>query len=219
MNTLVNKFIRERIGKLENRNTPPLNTSESGQQEKIFIDEELNELLNRDEQQERAIVRSLLEFGLKPWDVDKRVADYLLPEFEDEDMFDNKNLIRILKLYKTWYDQKLEPTSRNFLYHEDQELGALVVSIMDFPYEVSENWKTFYEGKIQSREELYREEVGSTLTYLKLRKIQRLMALNQQDLEKSKNAEDQIMFMQTHLHLKQMEKELMGKSGTVIVKM
>jgi DNA primase len=218
LNTLVNKFIRERIGKYENKTAAQQTPAGLNQPEKIFLDEELNELLNRDEQQERAIIRSLLEFGLKPWDAEKSVADYLLPEFEDEDMFDNKKLVRILQLYKTWYDQKLEPTSRNFLYQEDQELAALVVSIMDFPYEVSENWKTYYEGKIPSREELYLEEVGSTLTYLKLRKIQRLMDMNQKDLEKSKNTDEQIMFMQTHLHLKQMEKELMGKSGTVIVK-
>ena len=217
-NTLVNKFIRERVGKYESKAAARETLTESNPADPIFIDEELNELLNRDEQQERAIIRSLLEFGLLPWDPERRVADYLLPEFEDEEMFDNKNLIQILRLYKTWYDQKLEPTARNFLYHEDQELGALVVSIMDFPYEVSENWKTIYEGKIHSREELYREEVGSTLTYLKLRKIQRLMDMNQRDLEKSKNPEEQIMYMQTHLHLKQMEKELMGKSGTVIVK-
>lgn len=218
LTSLVNKFIRERIGKFENRTPDRLPVTDNDPDGKVFIDEELNELLNRDEQQERAIVRSLLEFGLKPWESGKTVADYLLPEFEDEDMFDNKNLIRVLQLYKTWYEQKLEPTARNFLYHEDQELGALVVSIMDFPYEVSENWKRVYEGKIPTREELYSEEVGSTLTYLKLRKIQRLMDLNQKDLEKSKNEDEQLMFMQTHLHLKQMEKELMVKSGTVIVK-
>lgn len=218
LTTLVNKFIRERIGKFEGRQPDRTASADTAETGKVFIDEELNELLNRDEQQERAIVRSLLEFGLKPWEPGKTVADYLLPEFEDEDMFDNKSLIRILHLYKIWYEQKLEPTARNFLYHEDQELGALVVSIMDFPYEVSENWKRVYEGKIPTREELYSEEVGSTLTYLKLRKIQRLMDLNQKDLEKSKNEEEQLMFMQTHLHLKQMEKELMLKSGTVIVK-
>jgi len=218
LNTLVNKFIRERIGKFENKSTAQEPVTDVNQPEKVFIDEELNELLNRDEQQERAIIRSLLEFGLKPWDSEKRVADYLLPEFDDEEMFDNKNLIRVLHLYKNWYEQGLQPTARNFLYHEDQELGALVVSVMDFPYEVSENWKSVYEGKIPTRDELYREEVGSTLTYLKLRKIQRLMNMNQRDLEKSGNAEEQVMFMQTHLHLKQMEKELMGKSGTVIVK-
>ncbi|HXB29116.1 MAG TPA: DNA primase [Puia sp.] len=218
LNTLVNKFIRERIGKFENKTTIQESVSDINQAEKIFIDEELNELLNRDEQQERAIIRSLLEFGLKSWDGEKRVADYLLPEFEDDEMFDNKNLVRILKLYKTWYDQKLEPTARNFLYHEDQELGALVVSIMDFPYEVSENWKRHYEGKIPTRNELYLEEVESTLVYMKLRKIRRLMEMNQKDLEKSKNAEEQTLLIQTQSHLKQMEKELMGKSGTVIVK-
>ncbi len=217
LNTLVNKFIRERIGKFENKTTQE-SVSDINLTEKIFIDEELNELLNRDEQQERAIIRSLLEFGLKSWDGEKRVADYLLPEFEDDEMFDNKNLVRILKLYKTWYDQKLEPTARNFLYHEDQELGALVVSIMDFPYEVSENWKRHYEGKIPTRNELYLEEVESTLVYMKLRKIRRLMEMNQKDLEKSKNAEEQTLLIQTQSHLKQMEKELMGKSGTVIVK-
>jgi DNA primase len=218
LNTLVNKFIRERIGKYENKTAATDTIPGSQQAPPLFVDEELNDLLNRDEQQERAIIRSLLEFGLKPWDGNIRVADYLLPELEDEDMFDNKNLVRILSYYKTWYNQQLEPTARNFLYHEDQELGSLVVSIMEFPYEVSENWKSHFEGKIPTRDELYREEVVSTLTFLKLRKIQRLMDLNQRDLEKSGNPEEQLMFMQTHLHLKQMEKELMGKSGTVIVK-
>ena len=218
LNTLVNKFIRDRVTKFENKSTATNASAEITGSEKPLINEELNELLNRDEQQERAIIRTLLEFGLKPWDSKKRVADYLMPEFEDEDMFDNKNLIRILQLYKTWYDQGLEPNARNFLYHEDQELGALVVSIMDFPYEVSENWKTVYEGKIPTRDELYIEEVKSTLTYLKLRKIQRLMNMNQKDLERSGNPDEQYMYMQTHLHLKQMEKELLTKSGTVIVK-
>jgi DNA primase len=218
LNSLVNKFIRERIGKIENKSTIQEAATEAIQSGKVFLDEELNDLLNRDEQQERAIVRSLLEFGLKSWDEERTVADYLLPEFEDEEMFDNKNLVKILQLYKVWYKQKLEPTARNFLYHEDQELGALVVSIMDFPYELSENWKRHYEGKIPTRNELYLEEVESTITYMKLRKIRRLMEMNQKDLEKSKNADEQTLLIQTQSHLKQMEKELMMKSGTVIVK-
>lgn len=219
LNTLVNKFIRERITKSENRaaisarQNPEENTSEVPE-----YDDELKGLLAKDEQQERAIIRSLLEFGLKSWDEERRVADFMLPEFADEDMIDNKSLIHILHIYKDWYQQGLEPTARNFLYQEDQQLSTLVVSIMDFPYEVSQNWKTFYEGKIPTREELYKEEVQSTLIYLKLRKIRRLIEMNQKDLEKSKNQDEQLMFMQTHLHLKQMEKELMGNSGTVIVK-
>ncbi len=220
LNTLVNKFIRERVSKFENRATVSArNKQEEAGPFSPEIDEGLLDLLNKDEQQERAIVRSLLEFGLKPWNEEKRVADYMLQEFVDEDMMDNKSLINILHIYREWYDQGLEPTARNFLYQEDQQLSTLVVSIMDFPFEVSENWKTFFEGKISTREELYKEEVQSTLTYLKLRKIHRLMDMNQKDLERSHNQEEQTIFMQTHLHLKKMEKELMGSSGTVIVKM
>ena len=99
---------------------------------------------------------------------------------------------------------------------EDQKLSTLVVSIMDSPYELSPNWKEHYEGRIFTREDLYKEEVISTLNYLKLRKIKRLMEMNQKDLEKSHTSEEQLTYIQTHLHLKNMEKQLMENVGTVI---
>jgi len=219
LHSLVNKFIRERIVKLESKSTvDEPGFAESGNQLSEETDNDLLNLLNKDEQQERAIIRSLLEFGLKSWNDEKRVADFMLEESIDEDMIDNKALVRILNTYKTWYQQGLEPTSKNFLYQEDQQLSMLVVSIMDFPYELSPNWKEHYEGKIPTREELYKEEVLSTLNYLKLRKIKRLMEMNQKDLEKSHTAEEQITYIQTHQHLKNMEKELLQSAGTVIVK-
>jgi DNA primase len=217
LNHLVNKFIRDRVSRIESKQTA-LNENIQRAEEIPATDEESISLLNRDEQQERAIVRSLIEFGLKPWDEGRKVADFMLEEARDQDMIDNKQLVRVLDTYKTWYENGLEPTIKNFLYQEDQELSRLVVSIMDFPYELSPNWKEHYEGKIFSREDLYKEEVLSTLNYLKLRKIKRLMELNQKDLEKSKSPEDQLMFIQTHQHLKKMEKELLDSVGTVIVK-
>jgi DNA primase len=87
---------------------------------------------------------------------------------------------------------------------------------MDFSHEISHNWKTFYEGHIPTREELYREEVFSSLNYLKLRKIKRLMDENQRDLEKNHSSEEQLMLLQTHQHLKQIEIDLTRKLGTVI---
>jgi DNA primase len=53
--------------------------------------------------------------------------------------------------------------------------------------------------------------------YLKLRKIKRLMDMNQKDLEKSHTPEEQLVLIQTHQHLKQMERELLQYLGTVIV--
>jgi DNA primase len=182
-------------------------------------DEDSISLLFRHEQQERGMIRSLLDFGLWSWDDQSSVADFIFAETQDlVDLLDNKRLVRILDLYKSWYKEGLEPTSKSFLYHEDQELSTLAVSIMDFHHELSQNWKDHYEGKISTRDDLYKEEVLSTMSYLKLRKIKRLMEENQQDLGKPHTDEEQQILLQTHLHLKQLERDLMKHVGTVIVK-
>ncbi len=219
LNALVNKFIRDRTSKSAAVKGKAAEISETPLQPQELPDDRLMELLNKDEQQERAIVRTLLEFGLKEWNDTESVASYLLAELQDEEMMDNKSLFRIVRLYEQWYREGKQPDSKSFLYYEDKELSMLTVALIDFPFEVSHNWSTFYEGKIFTREELYLEEVRSALLYLKLRKIRRLIHINQKDLETAKSTEDQMMYMQTHLHLKQMEKDLLATNGTVIVKM
>lgn len=220
LHALVNKFIREKVTKEENRITREENISTEIKPADTEIDENFI-LFNKDEMQERAMVRSLLEFGLKPWNEEERVVDYVFKEIEENhlgELIDNKDLIKILLIYKTWLDNGIEPTPKNFLYHDDLELSTLVVGLMDFGYEVSPKWKEHFEGFIATREDLYKEEMFSTLNYLKLRKIKRMMDENQKDLEKSNNAEEQLILLQTHQHLKTLEKELAKKIGTVIFK-
>ena len=221
MHALVNKFIREKVNKTESRLSKEAREDEAEEIANLNagVDEDVSGLFNRDEMQERAMVRSLLEFGLKDWDEEQKVASYVFKEIDEnqlEELIDNKALIHILQTYKAWYDAGIEPTAKNFLYHDDLQMSAFVVSIMDFNYEVSPNWKEHYEGHIATRDELFKEEVFSTLNYLKLRKIKRLMDENQRDLEKTTQAEEQMMLVQTHQHLKQMEIELTRQLGTVI---
>jgi DNA primase len=188
LHALVNKFIRGKITSEENKsNRKEANDNFAAPAAPFEIEDDAIGLLNRDEQQERAMVRSLLEFGLKEWEGEQRVADHMFAEIEHnqlEEMIDNKSLIELIKTYKTWYDNGLEPNAKTFLYHEDFALSALVVSVMDYNFEISHNWKNVFEGKIATREDLYREEVFSTLNYLKLRKIKRMMDENQRDMEK-----------------------------------
>jgi len=217
LHALVNKHIREKMSKLESRfQAEEFSLPASG--EELVPDADSFQLLSQDELQERAMIRSLLEFGLKTWNDQQRVADFILSESIDHDMIDNLQLLKIFETYVSWYEQGLEPTSKNFIYHEDQSMSALVVSIMDFAYELSPNWKDHFEGKIYTRDELYKEEVLGTLNYLKLRKIKKLIDLNQKDLINSASAEEQHTYMQTHQHLKNMEKEILENYGTVILK-
>ena len=97
-------------------------------------------------------------------------------------------------------------------------MSAAVVSIMDLAYELSPFWQEHLEGKMVTREQLYREEILSTVNYLKLRKIKKMIEENQQDLENMKSPEEQMLVIQTHQHLKQLEMELLKNLGTVILK-
>jgi len=222
LHALVNKFVREKVNKEEARsNRESINQANSEGGENLEIDNDVVSLLYKDEPNERAMVRSLLEFGLKEWDKEQRVADHVFSEISEnqlEELIDNKNLITLIKTYKAWYDEGLEPTAKNFTYHEDNIIRQLAMHVMDYDYEISPNWKDVFEGKIDTREDLYKEEVFSTVNYLKLRKIKRLMEENQRDLEKTKDLDEQIVLLQIHQHLKQMEIELTKNIGTVIFK-
>jgi len=223
--TLVNKFIRERIAKQETKAANAAAATDTGfpggdpSAMPVPADEDSLNLLFRHEQNERGMIRVLLEYGLRAWDEQNLVADYVLGESAElADLIDNKRLLTILDLFKDWYRQGLEPTSKNFLYHEDQELSTLAVSVMDVHLELSPNWKDHYEGKIATPDDLYKEDVLSTMRYLKLRKVYRLMEENQADLGKPHSEEELMMLLQTHMHLKEMERSLLQDLGTVIFK-
>ncbi len=221
LHVLVNKFIREKVTKAENLALRQESSEPNVNTEFSIAEDDTLALFNKDEMHERAMVRSLLEFGLKDWNEEQKVANYIFKEIELnqlEELIDNKELVSILQIYKAWYDAGIEPTPKNFLYHDNLQMSSLVVSILDFNYEISPKWKEHFEGHIPTREDLFKEEVFSTVNYLKLKKIKRLMDENQRDLEKSLVAEDQMILVQTHQHLKQMEIELTRQLGTVIFK-
>ena len=221
LHALVNKFIREKISKSEAQQARQQDTEISEAVNYNEAGDEILNLLNKDEMHERAMVRSLLEFGLKAWDDTLKVAEYIFTEIENnhlEELIDNKDLLQVISTYKIWFKEGIEPTPKNFLYNDNLQMSSLVVSIMDFNYEISHNWKEHFEGHIPTREDLFREEVFSTLNYLKLKKIKRMIDENQRDLEKSSSAEEQLIYLQTHQHLKQMEIQLTRQLGTVIFK-
>jgi DNA primase len=222
LNNLVNKFIREKVQKMEAKAgpdfdmPPPPTDFASDDPNEAYADSFL--LLQKDELQEKAVIRALVEFGLKEWDEKSKVADHIFEFLDDEDFFDNKQLWEVAQTYKTWFQAGLEPTARNFFYMEDQTMSAVVVSLLESPYELSDKWKNKFKMAVSDREEMYKEEVISTLGYLRLRKIKRMIDENQIDLEKPHTPEEQLNLLQTHQALKNMEKELLQNLGTVIVK-
>ena len=215
LHALVNKFIRERVTKFEQklpREEELLNDQFSGES----IEDVTAQLLNADEQHERALIRCLLDFGLMQWDETQSAAQYILAEAEEWDMIEHTDLKQIVEQYKQWLNDGLEPTMKNFLFHEDQNISKTVVALADFSDELSPNWIRIYEKPFATREELFKQEIHSVITYLKVRKIKKMIDENQRDMENTQISEEQITFIKTHQHLKQLEMELTKEMGTVI---
>ena len=205
-------------------------------------------LLFKDELQEKEFARVLIEHGNKKWNggtIADHMLDQILDEglIDSGDVLKLINAYKAaLEKDKASVDKNL------FIYSTDPSISSFAVSLLNFPYEESEHWKrefsnsTGYQPRLfeQSYDEFIRSvsvgnetqlmsflkmdedrtyiEVESTLSYLKLRKIKRMLLENQIDLEKKHTPEEYRNLTQTHEHLKEMEREISNKLGTVIIK-
>ena len=221
LHNLVNKFTRDKLEKdtkksfnpdrdtqLQGDNVPTLSGDES---------EALN-LLKDNFQHERSLIRCLIEYGLQEWEPGKTVADYLLYEWIDEEFIESELLSSIISLYKKWYEEELKPTAKTFLYSEDLSISNAVIALTDWPYVVSAGWKERYEVPVPTREDNYKKDIRSSLIYLQLKKIKKLIGENETQLQHSKVTDDQMLLVQTHAHLKKIEIELTNEIGMVILK-
>jgi len=205
-------------------------------------------LLFKDELQEKEFARVLLEHGNKKWNESIVAEFMLEEILDDGliDNADVLKLIHEYKNALEKEREKLDKNI--FVYSNDPVISSFAVSLLNFPYEESEHWKrefsssTGYQQKLfdQSYEDFLRSvsvgnetelmtflkmdedrthiEVESALSYLKLKKIKRMLLENQVDLEKKHTPEEYRNLAQTHEHLKQMEREISDKLGAVIIK-
>jgi DNA primase len=90
--------------------------------------------------------------------------------------------------------------------------------LFEFPYEISDGWAKKNEMTVPTREDNYKKDITSTLRYLELKRIKKLITENENELEKTKDADRQILLIQTHSHLKNMEIQLTQEIGMVILK-
>jgi DNA primase len=65
----------------------------------------------------------------------------------------------------------------------------------------------------------HKDDVLSTLQFLKLKKIKHLMEQNQLDLEANNTYEKLLELLPSHMHIKEMEMEITKLTGIVVKKL
>ncbi len=252
LHSLVNKFIRDRIATQERKmpfEEAKAHEENAKQAEATNYDDATFNLLFKDELQEREVARILIEHGVKKWDDKKLIAEYILEEIPDESLIDNAEVILLIAAFKQLMQSTPELATKNyFIYHPDTKLSTLAVSLLNFPHDQSDRWKSEFSQNSGFQQSLFKQsyedfmramrkdneaelnnflkidedrsdvEVDSAIMYLKLRKIKRMLLENQADLEKPHTTEELYMLHQTHEHLKKMEIELTRNMGAVVIK-
>lgn len=211
---LVNKYTREKIGNIEKK-------AAFEQQEMLQQEAEKQSspdyFKTDDSIQERNLLRVLLEYGLKPWNENYTIADYIFSEIELYP-FTNEKYIKLYHAYTDAYYKGALPDTKSMMYDQDSTLSKIIVDITMFPYEVSGRWEEVSGRKNDTEEESRLNDVEISLLYYKLRKVKIMMNDVQKELEEAEDEKKIEENLHIHIQLKETEKELVKKIGAVIVK-
>jgi DNA primase len=179
MHSLVNKFIRDRIATQERKlpfEEAKLAEEKAKQAEQTNYDDATFNLLFKDDLQEKEVARILLEYGIKKWDDNKLVAEYVLEEMVDESLIDNTDVLQLIAVFKELLQTAPETAGRNyFIYHQDSKLSALAVSLLNFPYEESEHWKKEANQTTGYQQSLFKQSYEDFMQSLAVGNDEKLM--------------------------------------------
>ena len=214
---LVNKFKRDKIVKEEKKMAydeaailmPSLNNETSTEENiDIFTDKDLVH--------EKNLLRVLIEYGKEINAEGKSIAEWIWEEIEAFPL-ENAEMIQLMEAYKTWFKEGKSPDSKTLQYHEDEKVRNWVVTLFAPEHELSQRWNEKLGIVRQVEEKSFMHDVEASLLYFKMRKVKKMIAQNQSDMEHAKE-DDQMLLLQIHKHLKEVERELTKIIGTVIIK-
>ena len=212
------------------------------------FDDATYSLLFKDDLQEKEVARILLEFGNRRWINDSSVADFIFEEIDESLLENEqvKGLFQAYRNEVQKGSPPKGPQS--FIHYPDQLVSTFAVSLLQFPHEESSRWRqdfsqtqgyqsSLFEKEyedfistlspekkeqlldfLQSEEDKSPEAIRSAIHYLKLRKVKRMLLENQKDLENERNENEINVMLQTHEHLKKVERSLAATVGSVIIR-
>ena len=193
LHALVNKFIRNRISTQEKALPPDRYRDEEAKSHEenaqkaaaTDYDDTTFNLLFKDELQEKEFARVLLEHGNKKWN-GGTIADHMLDEILDEQLFDSAEVLKLVNEYKAALkNENMNPDKNFFVYHSDPVISAFTVSLLNFPYEASEHWKREFSSSTGYQQRLFEQSYEDFLRSVSVGNETELMSFLKMDEDKT----------------------------------
>lgn len=195
------------------------------QQRNIDVQEELLDNvkeLQRHDEQEKDLIRVLLNYGDKPYNEDHpTVAGHIMAQLAENEIETEHPVVHRIIAQVHEQLSKNELDLNYFTRHEDPLITAFVADLMSRDLEISPNWNKKHDLFIDPVGYNFKEDVDSAVMRLTIKNIEKLMKHNQEEierLEKEHNDEQVEIHQHMQMHLLERRKELARKTETTITK-
>jgi DNA primase len=213
---LVNKFIRERLQQEQRHNDRKQQTQqqETAEEPSFYFDEETGESViidgfQKDYEEEWQLLRVLLEYGNKPFKEEGTVAQ-LFFETIDLELLENPLAKRMVTEYHEYWNKYHQiPEHTYFTNHQDKLVRQKAADLLQTKFIPSDNWQIKHRIEVPFGEQLYTENMESTLAYFELKLLRKLLNENMKQMQNENDVEKITTLLKSHQKLKLREKELM----------
>jgi len=216
---LVNKYIRERI-ETENRHRRredalPEPERETGYEEEPVLPEQTT---RGGAEQEWQLLKILIEYGHLAYEGHGTVAQ-LIEERVDPDLLENAE---VSKLYNEYFDHVTHfgsiPEAHYFINYPDEQVRGKMASLLHNNTEISPKWMERFGVEKMSNDLQYVVDVDSTLSYFELKKIFHFQDELMNKMKAEQDPEKQLKMQLKLTELRQLEREILKRHGTVVFK-
>lgn len=168
------------------------------------------------ELKERDIIRLLIEFGDKMYDEKKNISQYIIAEFEENNLlFENNFYNLILDEIKQNIEKDISPLF--FIRNNNVEIKQYAINLLTKPYEISENWWNKYEILVTKPEDNFKQYLQNALQHFFLHRYKQLIKENQVLIAQYKdNPEFFENALRVHVYLQERRVKLQQEMGITV---
>ena len=144
------------------------------------------------EEQEKNLIRLLIQSGHKPFQEGTTVSDFIFKELNEDDALQIEHPLynKILQAVKDQLNSELQMDEQFFVNHEDDSIRQLAADLLTDFFELSPAWSD--NGIfIKTEKENYINDLQSLFLFLKKNKIEKMIQNNLDEMAKSELEQEQ----------------------------
>jgi hypothetical protein len=166
------------------------------------------------EYQEKESIRLLLRYGQYYIDKNTQLWQYLFNELTEIN-FHSQTYNDILELYRQATTQNITVDIEYLMANGTPKIQTMISHLLWEKYSISENWHKMYGISIPEGTDILPNAIYTNILRLKFSVLEKIIAENLAKLLQSKDADEELVILQTHLQLTETKNNIANILGDI----